>query len=101
MSVESLAWMLETEVQEGITEMSCHPGYVDPAHRSSYSAPRATELRTLCDPRVRDVIHEGGIILVGYADLARIQLQRHSLTRLARSPLQAPRAALASPTSSG
>ena len=67
--VESLVRMLETEVQEGITELSCHPGYVDPDFPSGYSAERETELRTLCDPVIRQALTAQSIQLVSFRDL--------------------------------
>jgi predicted glycoside hydrolase/deacetylase ChbG (UPF0249 family) len=68
-SVESLVRMLEIEVQEGITELSCHPGYVDTDFSSRYSAERETEVRTLCDPIIRQVLAEESIQLVSFRDL--------------------------------
>ncbi len=60
----SLIGMLEREVGEGITELGCHPGYAGPELESTYALERETELRTLCDPRVRERIDELGIELV-------------------------------------
>ena len=45
----------------GVTELGCHPGYVDGDFRSSYSGEREAELRTLCDPAVRRALEELGI----------------------------------------
>jgi len=68
-SVENLARMLEAEIKEDITEMSCHPGYIDPDYRGSYSVEREVELRTLCDPRIRHTLEAQAIRLVSYHDL--------------------------------
>ncbi len=68
-SVESLLNMLETAVQEGVTELICHPGYVDPELDSSYTTVRERELDTLCDPRVREALDRCGIRLIGFQDL--------------------------------
>lgn len=68
-SAESLVLMLETEIGEGITELSCHPGYVGPDYPSGYSTEREVELRTLCDPRIRQVLAEQSIQLISYHDL--------------------------------
>lgn len=65
---ENLIHMLKTEVREGITELGCHPGYVDPDFQSGYSVERETELRTLCDPIVRCVLAEQQIALAGFRD---------------------------------
>ena len=73
-SVESLARMLETEIGEGITELSCHPGYIDPDFSSSYSTERETELRTLCDPLIRRVLVEQSIQLINYRHLGELTL---------------------------
>jgi len=68
-SVESLIRILETEVQAGVTELGCHPGYVDPGDPSGYSVERETELQTLCDPLIRRVLAEQLIQLVSFGAL--------------------------------
>ena len=70
--VESLLRMLEAEVGEGITELSCHPGYVDPREPSAYTVEREVERSTLCDPRVRAWMEAQRITLVSFHDLARL-----------------------------
>jgi len=72
-SVASLAHMLETEIGEGFTELSCHPGYVDADHAGSYSVEREAELRTLCDPAIRLTLATHSIQLVSYHDLGQMQ----------------------------
>jgi chitin disaccharide deacetylase len=67
-SIESLAQILATEIQEGITELGCHPGYADPDFHSSYSAERAIELRTLCDPAIRQALAKQSIQLISFRD---------------------------------
>ena len=52
-----------------MTELNCHPGYVEPGFPSSYAAEREVELRTLCDPGSRRAIQERGIRLIGFRDL--------------------------------
>lgn len=71
-SVENLRRMLEKEIGEGITELSCHPGYVDPEYPTDYSQERETEVRTLCDPRTRQALEHLSIRLISYGDLARL-----------------------------
>jgi predicted glycoside hydrolase/deacetylase ChbG (UPF0249 family) len=70
--VDSLQRMLEAEVREGITELSCHPGYVDPREPSTYTVEREVERSTLCDPRVRARVEALQITLVSFHDLARL-----------------------------
>jgi chitin disaccharide deacetylase len=53
-SVESLFGVLEGEVGPGVTELGCHPGYPGDGFESSYLLEREAEVRTLCDPRVRE-----------------------------------------------
>src|SRR2546426_1457432 len=72
LSVESLARMLETACGEGITELSCHPGYLDADFSSSYSSERETEVRTLCDPLIRRVLVEQSIQLINYRQLGEL-----------------------------
>ncbi|HKB00608.1 MAG TPA: ChbG/HpnK family deacetylase [Gemmataceae bacterium] len=70
--VENLLRMLEAEVRHGVTELSCHPGYVDADFPTLYAAEREAELRTLCDPAVRRALDERDIRLVGFRDLGRL-----------------------------
>jgi chitin disaccharide deacetylase len=70
--VVSLVHLLRTSVQDGLTELGCHPGYVDADLVSRYTTERECELRTLCDASVREAIREAGIVLVGFRDVPRI-----------------------------
>jgi predicted glycoside hydrolase/deacetylase ChbG (UPF0249 family) len=69
---ESLLGMLETETRPGVTELICHPGYVDPGLESSYRAVREIEVETLCDPRVREALERDGIRLIGFRELPAV-----------------------------
>ena len=71
-STEMLMRMLEIEVGEGVTELSCHPGYVDPDFASCYAIEREADVRTLCDPAVREHLEALGIQLIGFRDLPGI-----------------------------
>jgi predicted glycoside hydrolase/deacetylase ChbG (UPF0249 family) len=71
-STESLALMLETEIGEGITELSCHPGYAEPDYPGSYAAEREAELRTLCDQVIRDALAACSIQLTNYHKLSTL-----------------------------
>jgi len=70
-SVASLVEMLESEVQDGFTELSCHPGYVDPDFQSIYAIERETELQTLCHAIIRKKLVELQIQLISFRDLDR------------------------------
>ena len=70
--VENLCRMLRRNVNAGITEIGCHPGYIDPDFESSYSGERETELLSLCSPVLRNVIDDLGIHLISYKDLEGI-----------------------------
>lgn len=72
--VESLLEILD-ELEAGWTELICHPGHADAELRSSYVDAREWELRTLCDPRVREAIERAGIRLVGFRQLQVAQRQ--------------------------
>src|SRR5216117_2053424 len=65
-SVENLARMLVTAIEDGVTELSCHPGYVDPEFATCYVIEREAELRVLCDPAVRRTLRVRSIQLVNY-----------------------------------
>jgi predicted glycoside hydrolase/deacetylase ChbG (UPF0249 family) len=68
-NIESLSKILRDEVRSGITELGCHPGYFDPTFDFVYHRDREHELRTLCDPRLTEFLHELGIKLIGYRQL--------------------------------
>jgi predicted glycoside hydrolase/deacetylase ChbG (UPF0249 family) len=72
-SVDNLTRMLETQIGEGITELSCHPGYFAAGERTGYSTEREAELRTLCDPVIREVLAAQAIELINFRDLERLQ----------------------------
>ena len=58
-------------MEEGVTELMCHPGYADEALAiSSYTAQREGELRALCDPAVRTALAASGVRLIHYGMLA-------------------------------
>jgi predicted glycoside hydrolase/deacetylase ChbG (UPF0249 family) len=71
-SVEGLLRIVEADVQDGVTELGCHPGYVDPDFSSGYATERAIELRTLCDPAVRPALAERQIHLVAFHHLGHL-----------------------------
>lgn len=66
---EFLIWILRNEVDEGWTEIGCHPGFVTDDFTSVYLAEREVEVETLTDPAVRAEIEALGIRLASYADL--------------------------------
>jgi len=69
--VPSLLKMLATRVEHGITELICHPAYVDATLESSYRFEREVELATLCHPDVRRALASLNIQLAGFADVSR------------------------------
>jgi predicted glycoside hydrolase/deacetylase ChbG (UPF0249 family) len=70
-SLAALERILRTEILEGgIYELSCHPGYFDPAAELVYHRDRESELATLCDPRLPGILEEEGIRRIGYRQLA-------------------------------
>jgi predicted glycoside hydrolase/deacetylase ChbG (UPF0249 family) len=68
-SVENLLLMLESEIGDGITELSCHPGYRDPAFDSPYNIEREIELKTLSDVRFQAFLREHEVKLISFRDL--------------------------------
>jgi predicted glycoside hydrolase/deacetylase ChbG (UPF0249 family) len=69
-TAERLRGVIQT-MEEGVTELICHPGHVDAALSiSSYCAQRAGELRALSDPEVRAALAAAGVNLIGYQGLA-------------------------------
>lgn len=60
---------LLTHVPAGVTELCSHPGYTE-GLTMWYRDERVQEVRTLCDPRVREAIERLGITLVSFRQLA-------------------------------
>ena len=71
-SVEGLLRIVEADVQDGVTELGCHPGYVDPDFTTGYASERAIELQTLCDPALRSALAERQIHLVNFRHLGHL-----------------------------
>lgn len=72
-SVHGLVRLLHGEVGDGITELACHPGYVDPDLRSGYAGEREAELLTLCDPAIPMALAARRIRLIGFRDLCALR----------------------------
>ena len=71
-SPASLVRMLEVELEKGVTELSCHPGYVDSSLSSSYAIERQIELLTLCDPIIRQLLTRQSIQLLNHREAASL-----------------------------
>ena len=67
--VPFLARLLREEIGEGAWELCCHPGYFDAAATFVYHHDRELELATLTDPRIRALVAELGLQLVGWREL--------------------------------
>jgi len=72
-------WTTETllaflgAMEDGVTELMCHPGYADEALAvSSYRAQREGELRGLSDPRVKAAVAVAGASLISYRELSAV-----------------------------
>jgi predicted glycoside hydrolase/deacetylase ChbG (UPF0249 family) len=65
-SPENLCRLIDAELQDGVTELGCHPGYVDDTFRSVYLNEREAELRTLCDPKVREFLEQREITRISF-----------------------------------
>jgi predicted glycoside hydrolase/deacetylase ChbG (UPF0249 family) len=66
LTLAALSHLLDT-LPDGVTELMCHPGYVDAALAgSSYTAEREIELALLKDPAIRESVERLGIELVTF-----------------------------------
>jgi len=72
-SSENLERIFQTAIGPGVTELSCHPGYIDPDFFSAYSSEREAELLALCHPGVRAALQEQAIELISYQELGKTQ----------------------------
>lgn len=68
-SIESLLHMLRADLRHGITELSCHPGYMGPDFPSPYNIEREIEVQTLCDPQFVEFLRENDVRLVNFRDV--------------------------------
>ncbi|MGZ9224870.1 MAG: carbohydrate deacetylase [Anaerolineales bacterium] len=62
---------LINQMDEGTSEIMCHPGYVDDAFvkESVYNKQRERELKILTDPSIKEAIQANGISLITFAEL--------------------------------
>jgi chitin disaccharide deacetylase len=74
--VANLLHVVGTRLQDGLNELGCHPGYIDSDLVSSYASEREHELRTLCDPSVRDAVRDAVVVLVSFKDVPRLLGER-------------------------
>ena len=68
-SAASLLALVDAEASEGIVELSCHPGYVEPEFKTSYAAEREIEVGTLCSAAAREGLLAREIHLIGFRDM--------------------------------
>jgi len=66
---EALAKLIR-ELPPGWTEIGCHPS-AGPVPTSSYDAERQIELRTLCDPSIREALNVTNVKLCNFAQVNR------------------------------
>jgi predicted glycoside hydrolase/deacetylase ChbG (UPF0249 family) len=69
-TVEELLRLINN-IDDGTTEIMCHPGYVDDAfaQESVYNFQRERELKILTDPSIKEAIQANGIQLITFATL--------------------------------
>ena len=70
-SVAGLEHLL-ADIEDLMTELTCHPGYPDAALRTSYDAEREVEVRTLCDPTARAIVARLGFRLISFHELSGV-----------------------------
>jgi len=66
-----LRQLIETEADEGLNELGCHPARISDDLQSSYLRERAVELRTLTEAGLRGELESKGIRLVSFRAWAR------------------------------
>ena len=74
-TADALIRLIEN-VGDGVTELCCHPGYVD-GLRDWYRTERAQEVQALCDPRVRHAVEREDLRLCTFTEVA-VQLAARS-----------------------
>ena len=70
LNAQTLGLMVDN-LEDGVTELMCHPGRSDSAARRYSKTPphREVELAGLCDPTVRERLVRAGVQLTSYRDL--------------------------------
>jgi predicted glycoside hydrolase/deacetylase ChbG (UPF0249 family) len=68
-SSDALTRIVASEVEDGFSELCCHPGHVDEDLVSSYRDEREAELETLCDPSVATFLSEQEISLATFREV--------------------------------
>jgi chitin disaccharide deacetylase len=58
-----------SSLQDGTTELMCHPGYAPSHARTSFGAEREVELRALRGRRVREALRRAGAALITFRDV--------------------------------
>jgi chitin disaccharide deacetylase len=66
---EAIEQIVRLEVGHGVTELACHPGYVDLDVDLVYHSEREIEVATLCDARLPRLLDEEGVRLISYHQL--------------------------------
>jgi len=64
---DNLSALVEN-LQDGVSELMCHPGHSDDELRkmSDYSDDREREVQILCDPEIPNLLDRHGIELIGF-----------------------------------
>src|SRR2546421_9154586 len=56
-------------LEDGTTELMCHPGYAPSHARTSFGAEREVELGALCDAGAREALARAGVVLGTFEDV--------------------------------
>ena len=70
-TVDALVTLLGS-LENGATELCCHPGYFDDLD-DWYRVEREQEVRTLCDPRVREALRDLEIRLCTFDEIGSLK----------------------------
>lgn len=70
-SVDYLLALLRS-LGPGISEVSCHPGYLETRADAVYNREREVELRSLCDAKVKAAIADEGIRLISFREYNKL-----------------------------
>ena len=64
-----------SHLKDGITELMCHPGYVDGMEGSVYRVERENEILLLSDPLILSLINNLNVILITFSQLSSVLLK--------------------------
>ena len=72
-SLESLSKII-SGLPIGVTEIGCHPGFINDRLDSVYLIERYEEVKVLCDPSIRSKLDKESVQLISFSDVSQLRV---------------------------